>query len=81
MGINDQIDRLLRAELYDPFKVLGVHFSGQDKNSALIRCFQPHARFVSLLIDGKIIPMERVRKQGIFEAIIDRGKISDGETS
>ncbi len=79
MGINDQIDRLLRAELYDPFKVLGVHFSGQDKNSALIRCFQPHARFVSLLIDGKIIPMERVRKQGIFEAIIDRGKISDGD--
>lgn len=77
MGINEQINRLLLAEHYDPFQVLGVHFSDQDKHSALIRCFQPHARSVSLLIDGKTIPMERVRSEGIFEATIDRGTVTD----
>lgn len=79
METNSPIDRLLRAEHYDPFQVLGVHFSDQDKDSALIRCFQPHARFVSLVIDGKIIPMERVREEGLFEATIDRGKVKDGD--
>jgi 1,4-alpha-glucan branching enzyme len=79
MGTNELIDRILRAEHYDPFQVLGVHFTGQDKDSALIRCFQPHARSVTLLIDGLEIPMDRVRKQGIFEAIIDRGKVADGD--
>ena len=79
MGINESIDRLLRAEHYDPFQVLGVHFTGQDKHSALIRCFQPHARSVSLLIDGREIPMDKVREQGIFEATIDRGKVADGD--
>ena len=77
MGTNSPIDRLLRAEHYDPFQVLGVHFSDKDKNSALIRCFQPHAKFVSLLIDGKTIAMERVRDEGIFEVSIDRGKVKD----
>ncbi len=77
MDTNEPIDRLLRAEHYDPFQVLGVHFSEHDKHSALIRCFQPYARFVSLLIDGQIIPMERVRAEGIFEATIDRGSVTD----
>jgi 1,4-alpha-glucan branching enzyme len=79
MGTNEPIDRLLRAEHYDPFQVLGVHFTGKDKTSALIRCFQPHARSVALLIDGQEIPMDRVREQGIFEATIDRGKVVDGD--
>jgi len=77
MGIKEQIDRLLLAEHYDPFQVLGVHFSDQDKDSAVIRCFQPHARSVSLLIDGETISMERVRSEGIFEATIDRGSVTD----
>ncbi len=77
MGKNEPINRLLRAEHYDPFQVLGVHFTGQDEESALIRCFQPHARTVSLLIDGQEIPMDRVREQGIFEVIIDRGDVAD----
>ncbi len=79
MGMNEPIDRLLRAEHYDPFQVLGVHFTGQDKNSALIRCFQPHARSVTLLIDGQEIPMDKVREEGIFEVSIDRGNVSDSD--
>ncbi len=79
MGMNEPIDRLLRAEHYDPFQVLGVHFTGQDKNSALIRCFQPHARSVTLLIDGQEIPMDKVREEGIFEVSINRGNVSDSD--
>ncbi len=79
MLTNEPIDRLLRAEHYDPFQVLGVHFSGQEEHLALIRCFQPYARTVSLVIDGQEIPMAKVRDQGIFETTIDRGDITDGD--
>ena len=79
MDMNEQIDRLLRAEHYDPFKVLGVHFSGSDKTKAVIRCFQPHARSVLLLIDGREIPMNRVREEGLFEVSVDCEKVTDSE--
>ncbi len=79
MGTNDPIDRLLRAEHYDPFQVLGVHFNTEEKNTALIRCFQPHAKSVSLLIGDAKIPMERIREEGLFEAVIDRGSVLDSD--
>ncbi|HID02726.1 MAG TPA: 1,4-alpha-glucan branching enzyme, partial [Desulfobacterales bacterium] len=79
MGIKEHIDRLLRAEHYDPFMVLGVHFTKKEKNSATIRCFQPNARSVTLLIDNLEIPMIRIRDEGIFEACIDRTKINDSD--
>ena len=79
MDMNEQIDRLLRAEHYDPFKVLGVHFTGKEHNIATIRCFQPHAQTVSLLIDGQEIPMDKTREEGLFEASIDRKKVADSE--
>ncbi len=79
MGMNEPIDRLLRAEHYDPFQVLGVHFSSEQQATATIRCFQPQARNVSLLIDGQEIPMDKVREEGLFEASIDRGTITDSE--
>ncbi len=77
MDMNEQIDRLLRAEHYDPFKVLGVHFTGKESNTATIRCFQPQARTVSLLIDDQEIPMVKIREEGLFEASVDRKKIPD----
>jgi 1,4-alpha-glucan branching enzyme len=79
MDMNEQINRLLRAEHYDPFKVLGVHFTGKENNTAVIRCFQPHAHTVSLLIDNQEIPMVRIREEGLFEASIDRRKAADNE--
>ena len=77
MGINEQIDRLLRAEHYDPFQILGVHFREEDKQSAVIRCFQPQAKSVTLLIADQEIPMDKVRDEGIFEAFINREDIHD----
>jgi 1,4-alpha-glucan branching enzyme len=79
MGIKEQIDRLLRAEHYDPFQVLGVHFTEREKNSATIRCFQPSASSVTLLIDNLELPMSKIRDQGIFEACVDRATINDSD--
>ncbi|HID69284.1 MAG TPA: 1,4-alpha-glucan branching protein GlgB [Desulfobacterales bacterium] len=80
MGMNEPIDRLLRAEHYDPFQVLGVHFISSEKSAtAVIRCFQPQAQSVALLIDGTEIPMAKIREEGLFETSIDRGKINDSD--
>jgi len=77
MDIKDQVDRLLRAEHYDPFRVLGVHFTGSEKEIAVIRCFQPHAASISLLIDKHSVPMTKVRDEGLFEVEIETDKIAD----
>ena len=80
MEIKEQIDRLLRAEHYDPFQVLGVHFADKEKHSAAtIRCFQPSARSVTLLVDDQEIHMKRVHDEGIFEVCVDREKINDSD--
>ncbi len=79
MDMNEQIDRLLHAEHYDPFQVLGVHFSEKDPHTAIIRCFQPHARSVDLLIDEHVIPMDKVRDEGLFESSIDRKEVADSD--
>ncbi len=75
--MNEQIDRLLRAEHYDPFQILGVHFTGKENHTAVIRCFQPHARTVDLLIDDQVIAMDRIHEEGLFESTLDRQKVAD----
>ena len=79
MGMNEPIDRLLRAEHYDPFQVLGVHFSPEKSSTAFIRCFLPQAQSVALVIDGTEIPMAKIRDEGLFETSIDRGTIKDSD--
>ncbi len=79
MDMNEPIDRLLRAEHYDPFQVLGVHFSSEKQQTAIIRCFQPQAQNVSLLIDDLEIPMDKIREEGLFETSVDRETITDSE--
>ncbi len=77
MDINEQVDRLLRAEHYDPFQVLGVHFTRKKKLTAVVRCFQPHAKSVFLVVDDNEIPMNKVRDEGLFEVEIDPGQVND----
>ncbi len=77
MDINQQLDKLLRAEHYDPFQVLGVHFSEDNPDMATIRCFQPSAESVDLLIDKQLFPMQKIRDEGIFECSFNRQKVSD----
>ncbi|RUM40813.1 MAG: 1,4-alpha-glucan branching enzyme [Desulfocapsa sp.] len=77
MDINKQVDRLLRAEHYDPFQVLGVHFTSSDDKKAIVRCFQPHAASVSLVIDKHSLPMAKIRDEGLFEVAIEIDTIAD----
>jgi 1,4-alpha-glucan branching enzyme len=58
----------------DPFSVLGRHLPGKaDKGrpaGAVIRTLQPSASAVSVVTGDVVIPMERVRPEGLFEAFV-----------
>ncbi len=77
MHINEQLDRIIHSSHYDPFQVLGVHFSGQENETVTIRTFQPHARKVDLLTGNKRFSMERTREEGIFEIVLERSNLVD----
>ena len=77
MYINEQIDRIVHSTHYDPFQVLGVHFSGEDDKIATVRTFQPHAGTVELLIGGRRFPMTRIREEGMYEVSLDRTNLAD----
>jgi 1,4-alpha-glucan branching enzyme len=77
MYINEHIDRIVHSAHYDPFQVLGVHFSGEDNRIATVRTFQPHAGAVELLIGDRRIPMTRIREEGMFEVSLDRTTLTD----
>jgi 1,4-alpha-glucan branching enzyme len=62
---------LLRAELSDPFRLLGPHILEQDGTRRLVaRAFLPAATDVSVLVDAQRnpIPARRVSPEGFFEA-------------
>jgi 1,4-alpha-glucan branching enzyme len=74
MKLQDQIERVIRAEHWDPFQVLGPHsITRNAKRVTLVRAFLPEALEASLLLDKsgkKPIPMKRVHKDGLFEATV-----------
>ena len=64
---NDDIDRLVYAEHYDPFCVLGYH-ANSTGDKALIRAFIPKAKEISVVLDdGKAIEMEKIHEDGLFQ--------------
>ncbi len=72
---NDIIDKIINSEHHDPFQVLGVHFSGDDM--AVIRTFQPHAKFVDVLIGTETKRMNSIHDKGMFEIEISRLSCTD----
>ncbi len=77
MHIKEQLDKIIYSSHFDPFQVLGVHFSGKDNATATIRTFQPYARKVDLLTGGKRLSMEKTREEGIFEIVLERSVLID----
>ena len=77
METSEQLDRIIHSSHYDPFQVLGVHFSGRDNETATIRTFQPHARRVDLLIGDTRYPMIKVREEGVYAITLDRAALTD----
>jgi 1,4-alpha-glucan branching enzyme len=71
LSLRDDVERLLRAEHWDPFSVLGPHAIVEDGRSVLaVRAFAPDAREVSVIIghdDAR--PMTHVLS-GLFEATL-----------
>jgi 1,4-alpha-glucan branching enzyme len=55
----------------DPFGVLGPHRETRDgRPVVVVRTFQPAASDVELITSGRTLPMTRVRREGIFEAVV-----------
>jgi 1,4-alpha-glucan branching enzyme len=71
--IKDQIKLIVQAGHWDPFQILGNHIVKKDgKKAVAIRAFLPEAAesWVIDLESKKLYPMERIQKDGFFEAII-----------
>ena len=77
--MNDPTEKIITGDYHDPFEVLGVHFDRNNNNLVYIRTFQPHARQVSLLIEGREVKMRLTRKQGLFEAEMHKEELTDSE--
>jgi 1,4-alpha-glucan branching enzyme len=70
-----EIERLVRAEHWDPFVLLGPHPIGPSGRGSVIRAFLPEAEEVAILLDqavDKAIPMSRVHEAGLYEATIQQ---------
>lgn len=62
------IEKIVNAEHYDPFQVLGMHPSGAD--GLVVRTFRPAAKAVWLLPagqDSERMPMRCIHRDGLFE--------------
>lgn len=79
--MKDLINKVVNADFHDPFQLLGVHFDIYHGDRVYIRTFQPHARRVDLLYDGKDMEMTRVHDAGLFEAVLSKISLNDQELS
>ncbi len=74
MRPSEDIERLIRAEHWDPFCVLGPHpVTANGKRATLVRAFLPEAAEASLLPGDQgtaPVPMTSVHVAGLFEATV-----------
>ena len=69
------IERLVRAEHWDPFAILGPQPAGNGPGT-VVRAFLPEAAEVVLLPDGSdghAVPMRVVHEAGLYEARLPQG--------
>src|SRR6187399_1696051 len=64
-------DALVGGTSGDPFAVLGPHRDTANGRPAIVvRTFQPSASRVELIAMDQVVPMTRVRREGLFEATV-----------
>jgi 1,4-alpha-glucan branching enzyme len=79
--VTEHIERLVRAEHWDPFVLLGPHpATTEGKPDTIIRAFLPEAAEATVLVEEPqplTAPMKRVHRDGLFEAVLssDREKL------
>ncbi|TKB76405.1 MAG: 1,4-alpha-glucan branching protein GlgB, partial [Nitrospira sp.] len=68
------MERLIRAEHWDPFTLLGPHpLNEQGTTLTIVRALLPEAEEATVLLDqanDKALPMMKVHEAGLFEATI-----------
>ncbi len=76
INLHDEILRIVRAEHWNPFQVLGPHPSIRGGEPAVcVRVFRPDAREAFVITDtdpGSPVPMEKKHPEGFFEAVLPR---------
>ncbi len=70
IDVDREIDKVLNADQHDPFLVLGIHYTDQHADAAIIRTFQPHADKVFLLAGDSEKEMFRSREAGLYEIFL-----------
>jgi len=68
---NSPFQALFEGRMADPHSVLGMH---TEKNSVVIRVYDPEAESVSILACGKRTPMEKTAPEGLFSLSFPRRK-------
>lgn len=64
-----ELDRIVNGELYDPFIFLGMH--KLDDKKVVIRVFNPDAKSVVAIVEGKHYDMFMISEKGVFELILE----------
>ncbi|OHD10978.1 MAG: 1,4-alpha-glucan branching enzyme [Spirochaetes bacterium GWC1_27_15] len=71
----EQMERIIYSYHWDPFQVLGyqeVEIDGKKVGS--IRGFLPDAKTAEVKINNKLLKMEKVHNDGMFEVIIEKAE-------
>jgi 1,4-alpha-glucan branching enzyme len=70
--IEDQaLDAISTGTCADPFAILGPHNTKLNARPAVvIRTMQPAASEVQLVTSDRAVPMRRIRREGLFEAVV-----------
>ncbi len=69
------LERLIRAEHWDPCALLGPHPLDLTGRASVIRAFLPDAEEATVLLDPpdeKAIPMTKIHEAGLYEATVQR---------
>jgi 1,4-alpha-glucan branching enzyme len=67
----NDVDALVRGELWDPHSLLGIHPDKAGKT--IIRAWKPEAQTVQAIVDGEVAAkLEQVHPSGVFEGTVDK---------
>lgn len=73
----DDLLKILQNCHHDPFQYLGAHFGTPSDKEVTIRTFQPHAQKVSLVVCGKVMQMECIHVDGMYQAVLETETLCD----
>ncbi|MGM0502010.1 MAG: 1,4-alpha-glucan branching protein GlgB [Bacillota bacterium] len=76
---NEEISKLVNAELHDPFMFLGMH--ELNNNEVVVRSFNPEAKNIWVVSDelDNNIELEQIASEGLFEGVVEAEDLFDYE--